>query len=129
MIQKPTSKQIQKGDYVQPVVDDLSTPMLLGQQPSIIGGSTIIGMSGAAADNIWTQQYSAGGSILDALLDKPEPRTKVAPKAPPAPTTKVLRSQQTDGGGEGLKDLFNERPAFKGFLLGVFLILVINKYA
>ena len=117
-------------DYTRPVRDvSFSDIGLLGATPYLTGGAQI-GQNGGNADGIWAQQYSTGGSILDALLDKPQAPT-LPPPPKPAPTINVREMQDAqDGVGEGwYETLFTEKPAFRGFIAGVILMLILNKYA
>lgn len=146
MKQKPTSLDRKSQKSVQDAVDrgvinskDYTRPMndvslgdigLLGAQPYLTGGAQI-GQNGGNADGIWAQQYSTGGSILDALLDKPPTPPSMPPPPKPAPTINVREMQDAqDGVGEGwYETLFTEKPAFRGFVAGVILMLILNKYA
>ena len=118
-------------DYTRPVRDvSLGDVGLLGAQPYLTGGAQI-GQTGGNADGIWSQQYSTGGSILDALLDQPQAPAMPPPPKPSAPTITAKQIQQTqERVGEGwYESLFTQKPAFRGFLVGVILMLILNKYA
>ena len=114
--------------YAPPIEEDLG---LLGPYPSVIGGQQM-NMSGAGAEGIYDGQYSAGGSILDALLDAdlpmdPPAKKKATPPPPPA-GMKVRQGQQAQGGGEATK-LFEKHPALAGYMFGVVLLYLLNEYA
>ena len=114
--------------FAPPIEADLG---LLGPYPSIIGGSQI-GQGGGGADGIYDGQYSAGGSILDALLDAdlpmdPPAQKKATPPPPPA-GMKVRQGQQAQGGGQATK-LFEKHPALAGYMFGVVLLYLLNEYA
>jgi len=118
-------------DYTRPVTN---TPIegdlgLLGPQPNLIGGAQI-GMQGAQADNIWTQQYSAGGSILDALLDGPQaPPQQAKKKKTPPPPPAGLKVQAQSGGGEGkAPSFFQQNPVVTGMAVGMLAYHLLNKY-
>jgi len=118
-------------DYTRPMRDaSIGDVGVLGAKPYLTGGAQI-GQTGSNADGIWTQQYSTGGSILDALLDQPQAPSIPAPPKPAAPTINARELQDAqDGVGEGwYESLFTKKPAFRGFVAGVILMLILNKYA
>lgn len=115
-------------DYTRPVRDaSFSDLGLLGPQPNIIGGAQI-GVTGADETNIYDGQYSAGGSILDALLDAPM-QQPIVPKRDTAPQPisqqEIQQAQQGRGGEDWYQTLFDKQPAFRGFILGALLVAVI----
>lgn len=120
-------------DYTRPVSKPIGADLgLLGAQPSLISGDHI-GQAGQAADNIWTAQYSAGGSIYDALIDAPSmpaPTPKVEKAFAPNPIDpaklQMARAMRTDDTEE--PGFFEQNQAFAGFILGVVAMLMIKKY-
>ena len=99
----------------------------LGPYPSVTNGD-FIDVQGPSADGIWTQQYSAGGSIYDALIDPPQqPSVPAAPNPIDMAQLEAARAmrESEDDGEDGF---FAQNPALAGFTLGVILMFFFNSY-
>ena len=121
---------VNKVDYTRPVgVSPIEADLgLLGPYPSVISGDHI-GATGQDANGIWTQQYSAGGSILDSLLDAPTmPPKPQKPKAPNPIDPQKIQQARAKKSQDSAQGFFSKQPALSGFAIGVAAMYLLNKY-